>query len=263
MKSAREIIRAKTVMASILLASMVCFCSCTDLSQTEKYSHKQQQKIKVVVITGGHEFEEKPFFSLFESYDEIEYVEARQEDDSEIFEDINDWNYEAMVLFSMTQNISAKRRENFVKLLERGVGVVALHHSIGAFQDWNEYRRIIGAKFYLKETEENGVKYEVGSYKHDVDFKVYVKDSEHPITNGISDFLIHDETYKKCVFEQDNRVLLTTDHPTSDEPLCWVRNYAKARVCYIQIGHGPGVYDDTNYQRLVLQAIKWCAAKED
>ena len=152
---------------------------------------------------------------------------------------------------------------SFLKLLERGVGVVALHHSIGAFQDWSGYRRIIGTKFYLKETEENGVKYQVGSYKHDVDFKVYVKDSEHPVTHGINDFSIHDETYKGCVFEQDNRVLLTTDHPASDEPLCWVRNYAKARVCYIQIGHGPGVYDDTNYRRLVLQAIKWCAVKED
>ena len=263
MKSAREIIRAKTVMTSVLMALMVCFCSCTDSSQTEKYSQKQQQKIKVVVLTGGHEFEEKPFFSLFDSYDDIEYVKAQLKDESEIFEDISNWNYDVMVLFNMTQNISEKRRENFVKLLERGVGVVALHHSIGAFPDWEQYQKIIGTKFYWEETEVNGVKYQAGSYKHDVDFKVYVKDSKHPITNGITDFSIHDETYKGCVFQQDNQVLLTTDHPTSDETLCWVRNYANARICYIQIGHGPQVYDDANYQRLVLQAIKWCAAKED
>lgn len=245
----------------LLLIAFVC--SCHRIAVRDRCVDRQKEKLKVVIITGGHDFEVKPFFSLFEGYDDIEYIEARQEDESEIFEDISEWDYDLMVLFNMTQKISAQRRQNFMKLLKRGVGLVALHHSIGAFQQWPEYRRIIGAKYYLTATVENGVEYEPGTYKHDIDFEVHIKDSEHLITHGLSDFLVHDETYKNCVFEADNRVLLTTNHPTSDEPLCWVRNYGKAKVCYIQIGHGPSVYTNPSYRRLVVQAIRWCAGRED
>ena len=251
------------VLIGVLLVLAGLVCSCNRLSEPQLCLGEQAEKTKMVVITGGHEFEQKPFLSLFEGYEDIDYIEARQEDESEIFEDISEWDYDLMVLFNMTQGMSEKRQKNFIKLLERGVGVLAMHHSIGSFQQWPEYRRIIGAKYYLTATVENGVEYEPGTYKHDIDFEVYIKDSEHPITHGLSDFLVHDETYKNCVFEADNRVLLTTNHPTSDEPLCWVRNYGKAKVCYIQIGHGPSVYTNPSYRRLVVQAIRWCAGRED
>lgn len=251
------------VLIGVLLVLAGLVCSCNRLSEPQLCLGKQAEKTKMVVVTGGHEFEQKPFLSLFEGYEDIDYIEARQEDESEIFEDISEWDYDLMVLFNMTQGMSEKRQKNFIKLLERGVGVLAIHHSIGSFQQWPEYRRIIGAKYYLTATVENGVEYEPGTYKHDIDFEVYIKDSEHPITHGLSDFLVHDETYKNCVFEADNRVLLTTNHPTSDEPLCWVRNYGKAKVCYIQIGHGPSVYTNPSYRRLVVQAIRWCAGRED
>jgi len=208
-----------------------------------------------VVVTGGHAFERKPFFTLFEGYDDIEYVEAQQKDHSEIFEDVSDWDYDVMVLFNMTQKISPKRQENFAKLVKGGVGVVALHHSMGAFQDWGEYRNIIGGKYYTKAAEER----RGSTFKHDVDMNVRIADTSHPITRGMNDFKIHDEGYKYCGFEKDNRVLLTTDHPTSDRTIGWVRRYGKAKVCTIQLGHDAAAYKNINYRRLVAQAIRWCA----
>ncbi|MFQ5770860.1 MAG: ThuA domain-containing protein, partial [bacterium] len=241
----------------LLLAGYVC--SCGRFADWGRGGRKPTEKIKVVVITGGHGFKEKPFFSLFEGYDDIEYVEARQKDHSEIFEDVSGADYDVMVLFNMTQKISPQRRENFVKLVKRGVGVVALHHSMGSFQGWGEYRKIIGGKYYLKATEEDGVMREGSTYKHDVDFTVRIEDTSHPITRGMSDFAVHDEVYKKCGFENDNRVLLSTDHPGSDKPLGWVRRYGKGKVCFIMVGHGPSVYANESYRRLVAQAIRWCA----
>ena len=41
-----------------------------------------------------------------------------------------------------------------------------------------------------------------------------------PVTRGLEDFVIHDETYKGCHFQDDNNVLLTADHPTSDKMDC-------------------------------------------
>jgi len=251
------------MLGGILLLLISHICSCSEFLQPERGISKEGENIKVVVVTGGHGFKEEPFLALFQGCADIEYVEARQQDHSEIFEDISDWDYDVIVLYNMTQQISPKRRQNFVRLLQRGVGVVALHHSIAAYQQWSEYRKIIGGKYYLKTAEENGLVHEASTYKHDLDFMVHIEDASHPITRDMSDFTIHDETYRKCVFEKDNLVLASTDHPTSDGPLCWVRQYGKAKVCYIEMGHGPSAYANASYRRLVAQAIRWCAGRLD
>jgi hypothetical protein len=232
-------------------------------ADSDRLSGIADGKTKVVVVTAGHGFEREPFFAIFDSIGNIDYVEAKQQDDSEIFEDISDWDYDVIVLYNMTQRISPRRRANFVKLLEQGVGLLALHHSIAAFEDWPEYRKIIGGKYYLSARVEDGVKHEASTYKHGVDMTMHVEDRTHPVTQCMSDFAIHDETYKHCVFEPDNHVLLSTEEPTSDNSVCWARHYRKARVCYIQLGHGPSAYTNSNYRRLVSQAISWCAAGKD
>jgi len=222
---------------------------------------KPTEKIKVVVVTGGHAFEHEPFFLLFEGCDDIEYVEAQQKDQSEIFEDISNWDYDVIVLYNMSQNISPQRRGNFIELLNRGVGLVALHHTMCSFQQWDEYRRIIGAKYYLKAKGDERVELQGSTFKHDVDIMVHIADASHPITRGMSDFQINDETYKGCGFEESNQVLLTTDEPTSDKSIGWARQYGKAKVCGIQLGHGPLAYANPNYRQLVANAIRWSAGK--
>jgi type 1 glutamine amidotransferase len=258
MKHTAKITGCSPVLAGVLLAVLVYCCSC---GQSLQALQGRSEKIKVAVVTGGHGFKKEPFFAVFEGCDDVEYVEAQQQDDSEIFEDISGWDCDVIVLYNMTQQISAKRQANFVKLLNRGVGLVALHHSIGAFQQWGEYRKIIGGKYYLKEMEEDGVVHPKSQYKHDLDITVHIRDKRHPITRGMTDFVIYDEAYKKSVFEKDNRVLLTTSHPASDEPLCWVRRYGRANVCYIQLGHGPEAYANENFRRLVSRAVRWSAGR--
>ena len=218
--------------------------------------------VKAVVVTGGHGFEREAFLEIFRSFDDVFFTEAPQHDDSEIFEDINSWPYDVIVLYNMTQRISARRRAHLLQLLDRGVGLVVLHHALASFQDWPEYRKIVGGKYFLAETEIDGVKYLRGAYRHDVDIPIEIIDKEHPVTRGMDDFIIHDETYKNYIYEPDNHYLLRTDHPLNNELLGWTRTYRAARICYLQLGHGPSAYRDENYRRLVHQALKWCAGKD-
>ncbi len=259
MKCTGKITIHTVMLAGVLLLLAGFLCSCCECGRSGKDLSQPGEKIKALVVTGGHGFERKPFFTLFEGYDDIEYVEAQLKDHSEIFEDISEWDYDVIVFFNMTQKISPKRQENFTKLVKDGVGVLALHHCMGSYQEWPEYIKIIGGRYNLKASEQGGVKREASTYKHDADFTVQIEDGSHPITRGLSDFAVHDETYKKCSFEKDNRLLLTTNHPDSDTQLGWVRRYGKGKVCFIMVGHGPSVYAHPSYRQLVARAIRWSA----
>ena len=219
------------------------------------------EKLKVVVVTGGHDFEHDPFFEVFDSIAEITYTEAVQKDQSELFEDITGWDYDVIVFYSMTQEISEKRQKNFLKLLDQGVGVVAMHHIMCAFQQWPQFSKIIGTKYCLTDTAIDGIQYKAGSFQHDIDMPVTVVDKQHPITEGMNDFVIHDEGYKNCWFDKGNHVLLTADHPASDKTVCWVKQYGNSKVCTIQLGHDSKAYENRNYRRLVRRAVLWSAGR--
>ncbi|MFO7974237.1 MAG: ThuA domain-containing protein [Candidatus Hydrogenedentota bacterium] len=221
----------------------------------------KEDTLRAVVVTGGHGYDKEAFPALFEGNEGIEFVFEEQKDHSEIFEDISDWDYDVIVFYSMTQEISEKRQQNFLKLLENGVGVVALHHIISGFNKWPEFQKIIGARYLFEPIEQDGKQKPKSSYKHDMDIEIKVADSEHPVTKSVSDFSVVDETYKDCAFEPDNHVLLTTNNPTSDKTIGWVRTYKNARICTLQPGHGPSIFSNPHYKKLVQQAVKWTAQK--
>jgi type 1 glutamine amidotransferase len=220
-----------------------------------------EDTLRVVVVTGGHGYDKEKFGALFEGNEGVEFVFEDQKDHSEIFEDISGWDYDVIVFYSMTQNISEKRQQNFLTLLDKGVGVVSLHHNMAAFNKWPEFQKIIGARYLLAPVEQAGKTIPGSTYKHDMDIDVKVVDKKHPVSKGVTEFTVFDETYKGCVFEPDNHILLTTDNPTSDKTIGWVRTHKNARVCCIQLGHGPSIFSNPQYKKLVAQAVKWTAKK--
>src|ERR1041385_5622155 len=95
-----------------------------------------------------------------------------------------------------------------------------------------------------------------------MNFKIHVADPAHPVTRGISDFDMHDETYKWFDLAKESHPLLTVEQPESHEVIAWTRTYENARVVYLQSGHDHFAYENPNYQRLLKQAIRWTANKE-
>ncbi len=219
------------------------------------------EKIKVVVVTGGHGFEEEPFTQMWNSLDWVDAKEVVLKDHSELFEDISDWDYYVIAFYNMTQDISKKRQRNLLALLDRGVGVVAMHHNFASHLAWPEYGKAIGVRYYPKETESQGQVHQASTYKHDVDMAITVQNQDHWITRGLQDFVIHDESYKNMWHAEDNHVLLTTDHATSDETIAWTRTHKRARICTIQLGHDGKAYGNPSYRRLLNRAIIWTAQR--
>ena len=80
---------------------------------------------------------------------------------------------------------------------------------------------------------------------------------EHPVTDGLDDFIIHDEVYGGFNVLPTVQPLLSTDHPESGKVIAWTNNYGKSRIIYIQLGHDHNSYRDPNYRRLIQQSIEW------
>ena len=254
------------VLASLLLYSPIAVAAehplrTTTVNGNSNYDWQQTPpaRITVAVVTGGHDFDTSAFLQLFEGDPGITYTHLPQADESEAFDDISRWPYDVIVLYTLTQTISTKRRENFLRLLDDSVGVLSLHHASGAFQKWEEFPKIIGCRYFLSAVDVDGTPWEPSSYRHDVDIPVHVRDSSHAVTRGVTDFLVNDETYKGCAFEPDNRVLLSTTEPSSDQPLGWVRTYRRSNICHFQLGHGSSIFSSEQFRRLVGQALRWCA----
>ena len=93
--------------------------------------------------------------------------------------------------------------------------MVGIHHALSGSTGWAWlHEEVLGARWIF--TPEPGRP--VSEFKHDEEIAVKVV-ADHPITKGLADFRIHDETYGKLWLSPRLQVLLRTDHPLSDGPV--------------------------------------------
>lgn len=221
----------------------------------------EKSALQVVVLTGGHGFETEPFYEMFRSFESMQIDHAQMDETCTYFDDISDWKYDVIVFYHYARKISDQSRQNLISLCDRGIGIVVLHHAIAGFPKWDEWKRIIGAIYFLEDTEIDGTLYKRCTYRHDVTFQIHIQKNEHPVCSGIRDFEIHDETYNGLRLEPQNDILLTTGEPTSQHELAWTRKYSNSRVFFLQLGHDHYAFENPNYRKLVANGIRWTGQK--
>ena len=106
-----------------------------------------------------------------------------------------------------------------------------------------------------------GVTSWLSASKDDVEFKVHIEDSQHPITQGLADFVIKDEVYQGHSLDPKVHVLLTTDEPSNAKAVAWVHTYRKSPVCYFQLGHDAKAYSKPEFGGILGRAIRWSAGR--
>jgi type 1 glutamine amidotransferase len=210
------------------------------------------KKLNILVVTGGHGFDEKPFFEMFNSFDNISYISLLQPEANTQLGTIDPKTFDAVVFYDMPKTISEAEKTNYYKLLKLGKGMVFLHHSQCSYQDWEGYKTIVGGKYH---EEKNSP--QTSTYQHDVKFTVKISDSKHPVTRGLKDFEILDEVYGNTEVLPSVTPLLTTDHPLSSKTIGWTHEIEKSRIVYIQPGHDKNAYENVQYRRLLKQAIQF------
>lgn len=241
-------------MKNILLFILILFA----FSLKSAAKSDRNKPIRVLVITGNHSYNKETFNAMFASFGgAITYQVAEFPAAYEMFFPENRNKYDVLVFYHMWQKITDEQKAIFADCIRQGKPVVALHHSICAYDDWEEYWHIIGGKYFHKPTVVYGKEYPACSYIHDLHFMASVANKKHPITKGVKDFELFDETYKGYYVEPGVKLLLTTTDTTSTPVIGWSKIYGKARIVTLQSGHDSPTFQNPNFRQLLKQSIEW------
>jgi type 1 glutamine amidotransferase len=209
--------------------------------------------MRIAVITGHHGFDVVAFHDLFRRMEGIDaYVQPLEDWSREV---AGGRAYDAHVFYNMHRMApeeapggEATRRA--IDSLGHGAGIVVLHHAILAFEGdavWDDIVGMSGTRM-------------IDGYEHDERLQVRIADGEHPITAGLTDFDIIDETYDyRDVEGADSRVLLTVEHRNSMSTLAWTRQYKESRVFNLVLGHDGQAFENPTFQQVLRRGICWSA----
>ena len=198
----------------------------------------------IAVVTGAHWFPEPELDALFSGMDGISYVREELEG---FVDDPKRGSYDVVVFYNFHGDLDQRTKDAILELADSGRGIVVLHHAVLAFPGWPEWREICG------------LAPESFGYDEHQAMHLHVEDPTHPVTAGMSDFDMVDETYRMGTPDEDCHVLLTVDHPKSMKHLAWVRSFRKSRVFWFQSGHDNDAYANPGFRQVLSQAIRWVA----
>jgi type 1 glutamine amidotransferase len=214
--------------------------------------------INILIVTGGHDFDKTNFYKMFDNMPNVKYDKAELPKDMDLLARGLEKKYDLLLTYDMNNfQVSQEQREQFAKLIELGMPLLVMHHSICGYDNWQLYWRMIGGKYLHKPVEIDGKSYPASSYKHDLDMNIQVADKEHPITRGVENFTIHDEGYKGMYIREGIHVLLKTDHPDATTEVAWTTQYGKSAIFVIALGHDKQSYENPNLRKLLQQGIEW------
>jgi uncharacterized protein len=214
--------------------------------------------VRVLIVTGNHVYNKETFNAMFDSfgksitYQVVEFPEA-----FDMFLPANRSKYDVLVLYHMWQTITEEQKNMFAGCIREGKPVVVLHHSICAFDDWEEYWNIIGGKYFHKPTVIGGKEYPACSFKNNIHFTSNIADKKNPVTRGVKDFELFDEIYKGYWVDPSAHILITTKDDRSAPVIGWSKMYGKSRIVTLQSGHDTPTYQNPAFRRLLIQSIRW------
>jgi len=169
-------------------------------------------------------------------------------------------NFDAVFFFTGGDlEMDAQQKSDLLSFIhEDGKGFIGIHSAAITFVDWPEYGEMIGG--YYDE-------HPWGTF----DAPIIVEDAAFPgMQQWPKSFVLRDEIYQMRNYSRDKvRVLMRLDaakidvgsknvHRTDrDFAVTWARMYGKGRVYYTTLGHLQDNWDKPEFQRMLIEAIKW------
>jgi type 1 glutamine amidotransferase len=152
--------------------------------------------------------------------------------------------YDAVLFYGSGLDFqNADQEKGLCDFVREGHAFVGIHSASDSFKKSDAYWELVGGRF----AGHGGGK-----------FTVYIHDADHPITAGLTDFEIQDETYSHNYHKNAcMRSLIRMNRDGERQSMGWVQTYGKGRVFYTSLGHGMEAWKNPAWQRLVVRGIYW------
>ncbi|MFA6241899.1 MAG: ThuA domain-containing protein [Candidatus Hydrogenedentales bacterium] len=221
------------------------------------FATQYKRPIRVALVTGGHPFDVPALHALFRSLHDVDCYPQHLEDFAANVGDARD-SYDVVAFYHMHKETPTGEEPWFAQPIKAAIeslgtrpqGLLLLHHAIVAYPEWAVWRAISGVD------PRSFQGYHMGQT-----VPVHVAVADHPITSGLEDWVLQDETYLMDDPFDAGEILLTTDHPESMKVLAWTRRHLNSPVCCIQSGHDGHSYAHPAFRQLIGQAIEWLATQ--
>ena len=145
----------------------------------------------------------------------------------------------------LTDN-QAKGLLGFVK---SGRGFVGVHSAADSYHNVRAYERMVGGIFL--------------SHPPTIPHTFKVAKKTHPVMKGVAaTFRMPEELYLMDYIGQFE-TLLTCRFNDLTLPMAWVKPYGCGRVFFTALGHGAEQHENRNFQKMVVNGIRWTARAKD
>ena len=222
-------------------------------------AEETKPQLNILILTGGHGFDQPNFYKMFDDMPNVKYDKAEVPKDMDLLAPGLEKKYDLLLTYDMNNfpTITDEQRKRFAALIESGMPLIVMHHSLGGHENWQLYRNMIGGQYLFKAIEVDGTSYPASGYKHDIEIAIQVADKNHPITRGVENFTIIDEGYSNMYIKDGVHVLLKTDDSNASPEVAWTTKYGKSAIFVIALGHDKKAYENPNLRRILLQGIQW------
>jgi len=149
--------------------------------------------------------------------------------------------------------IKEAQKRGLMNHIASGKGFVTFHSGADAFRGDSDYEAFVGGHFV---THPAYRMYQVSITLADRnDPKV-----EHPITQGIKEFMITDEQY---VLDYCPRVKVLANSLYKGDlmPVLWTKDWGKGKVFYSALGHDPKACEQEMFQVTLFRGMLWAASQ--
>ena len=148
-------------------------------------------------------------------------------------------------------NLTPKQRDGLLHFVRSGGPWVGMHSAGDFLKTSPDYVKMVGGKFQ--------------THPPFGEMKVRRILGDHPILEGVEDFITKDEFYymTDCGLG-DKHVLLVGEGPNDGKtrPVAWTKRYGKGKVFYTVLGHALESFRNENFLKLLHNAVLWALRPE-
>jgi type 1 glutamine amidotransferase len=152
---------------------------------------------------------------------------------------------------SYIESLTSDHVDGILHFVRSGGGWIGWHCAADTFKGYPEYVRMVGGKFE--------------THPPYGDLRFFRVATSSPVGDGIADFDSKDELYHLAdSMAQDKDLLLVSRSPGDQKmrPVAWTRRYGAGKVFYTTLGHGPDIYQNATFKKMMQNAAAWASVRD-